>query len=74
MSLNGNDLGDLLKTTLDAAVVATGGGDRQALFEALGNAIVNYIKANAVVTVTTSTPGAMSGPTALPGSGTGTIA
>lgn len=74
MAMNGNDLGDLLKTTLDAAVVASGGGNRQALFEALGNAIVNYIKANAVVTVATSTPGAMAGPTTLPGTGSGTIA
>jgi hypothetical protein len=72
VALNGNDLGDLMKTTMDAATAVTA-GDRQAIFRALGNAIVNYIKANMVVTVTTSTPGASAGALTLPGSGTGTV-
>lgn len=73
MALNGDDLGALMKTTMDAAT-AVSLGNRDAIFKALGNAIVNYIKANAVVTVATTTPGAMAGPTALAGSGTGTVA
>ena len=72
MSMNGNDLGDLLKSTLDVAVIATG-GSRQELFRALGQAIVSYIQANAVVTVVTSTSGAFIGTATLSGSGTGTI-
>lgn len=70
MSLSGDDLGDALM----AAVTAAGVAGRQALFRAMGNVIVSYIKSNAVVTVSTTTPGAMTGPTALAGSGTGTIA
>lgn len=69
--LNGNDLGDLLLSTLNTAALATF-GDRQALYRALGNAIVNYIKANAVVTIPSVTlvqPGIGSS-----GPGTGTIA
>jgi len=73
MSMNGNDLGDLLLSTLNTAAGLTL-GERQALYRALGNAIVDYIKANAVVTVATSTPNAAAGPATLPGTGTGTIA
>jgi hypothetical protein len=70
VALNGDDLGDLLLTAVTAAGVA----GRQALFRAMGHTIVDYLKANAVVTVATTTPGAMAGPTALAGSGTGTVA
>jgi hypothetical protein len=70
MALNGDDLGDALM----AAVTAAGVAGRQALFRAMGHTIVDYIKANAVVTVTTSTPAAMAGPSTLPGTGAGTVA
>jgi len=73
MSMNGNDLGDLLLATVNTAAGLTL-GDRQALYRAFGNAIVNYLKANAVVTVTTSTPGVTVGPATAPGTGSGTIA
>lgn len=71
MALNGNNLGDLLLAAVTTAGVA---GDRQAMFRAMGNTIVNYIKSNAVVTVATSTPGATAGPATLAGTGSGTIA
>lgn len=42
--------------------------------DAIAKAVVDEIQANAVVTVTTSTPGAQAGGTTLPGTGTGTVA
>lgn len=41
--------------------------------DAIAKAVVDEIQANAVVTVTTSTPGAQAGGSTLPGTGTGTV-
>lgn len=68
MALNGNDLGDALMTAVTGAGAA---GDRQAIFRAMGNTIVNYIKSNAQVLVA-SVSGVTPGPGAS-GTGTGTI-
>ena len=42
--------------------------------DAIAKAVVDEIQANAVVTVTTSTPNAQGGAATLPGTGTGTVA
>lgn len=75
--MDGNDLGDALRAGVDAAV-ALGAGDREAIFRAMGSAIVDYIKAHATVTATVSVtavtvPGVTVGVgTSGTGSGTGT--
>lgn len=42
--------------------------------DAIAKAVVDEIHANAVVSVTTSTPNAQPGSSTLPGTGTGTVA
>lgn len=64
MALNGDVLGLAMKAAVDAVADKT---DRDALFKAMGNAIVNYITTNATVAVVT--PGVTAGPTALAGTG-----
>lgn len=63
MPLNGPLLGKQLK----AAVDAVGSGDRDALFLAMGNAIVAHILANGIVVGTAA--GVTSGPSAAPVTG-----
>ena len=79
MALNGVVLGDAMLAAIDAAVAATpsaGTAQRQAIWRAVGTAIVAHITTQATVAVTGAsvagvTPGAgVSGP----GAGTGTIA
>lgn len=63
MALNGNALGDLLKTNVMAAVAALGqnsdpanaGTYQTAMFRAFGNTIVDYLKANATIEALTVT-------------------
>lgn len=79
MALVGNDLGDAIMAAVDAAIASNGtagAAQRQAVFRAIGSAIVAYIKANAVVAVTVPsvsgvTPG---GGVSGPGVGTGSVA
>lgn len=72
MALNGDLLGAAIKAGIDGVGDKT---DRDAVFKAMGDAIVAYIVANAVVIVTVAsvsgvtTGGGVSGP----GAGTGTI-
>ncbi len=85
MALSGTALGDAMKTAIDNAVAAHPSAteaQRTEIFRALGTAIVDYFKANAVVAVTVPsvsavTPGAgVSGPgvgTGSVGAGTGGI-
>lgn len=72
MAMNGDVLGAELKAAVHAAAAANP-GDADAMFKAMGNAIVDHIHANATVSVTTTTPGVQAGPSAAPGTGTGTI-
>lgn len=69
MALNGDVLGDAIKSAIDA--LPDPKTDRTAIFRAIGNAIVLHITANAAVVVTSvsgvTTGGGVSGP------GTGTI-
>lgn len=76
--LDGAALGDAIRGAVDAAV-AGGSVDRVAMFRAMGVAIVTYLQANAMVSVSVTvssvsgvTPGAgVSGPGI--GTGTGTL-
>lgn len=76
MAMDGDTLGQAIKAAIDSVTDKT---DRNALFEAMGNAIVNHITANASVNtnVTVASVGGVttgsgvSGPGT--GSGTGTI-
>lgn len=49
MAMDGEDLGDAIRAELDGL---SGSTDRDALFKAMGVAIVDYLKSNAVVSVT----------------------
>lgn len=71
MAMNGDTLGLAIKAAVEAAAAANP-ADRDAMFKAMGNAIVNHIQANAAVTVT-SVSGVTAG-SATSGPGTGTIA
>ena len=74
MALNGNTLGDLIMTQVDLAVAATpqaGPAQRQAIFRAIGAAIVTHITTQGTVVVT-SVSGVTTGP-GTSGPGTGTI-
>lgn len=74
MALNGNTLGDLIMTQVDLAVAATpqaGPAQRQAVFRAIGAAIVTHITTQGTVVVT-SVSGVTTGP-GTSGPGTGTI-
>lgn len=66
MALNGDVLGLAIKAAVQAAAAANP-ADRDAMFKAMGNAIVTHLKTLGVIVVVVSTgPGA-------PGGGTGTI-
>lgn len=72
--LNGNILGDLIMAQVDLAVAATpqaGPAQRQAVFRAIGAAIVTHITTQGTVVVT-SVSGVTTGP-GTSGPGTGTI-
>lgn len=74
MALNGNTLGDLIMTQVDLAVAATpqaGPAQRQAIFRAIGAAIVTHITTQGTVVVA-SVSGVTTGP-GTSGPGTGTI-
>ena len=53
MALDGDALGELIKTDIDvvvaAAIAAKTSVDRDDLYKAMGNAIVNYLVANTLV-------------------------
>lgn len=68
MALNGDALGMAIKAATDAI---SDPRDRDEIFKALGNAIVNYLVANAAVVVT-SVGGVTMG-TGVSGPGTGTL-
>jgi hypothetical protein len=72
MAMNGDVLGDAIKAAVDAVGDKT---DRQALFRAIGAAIVTHITTQAAVTVTvTSVSGVTVGAgVSGPGAGTGTV-
>jgi len=72
MALNGNTLGDAMLAAIDAVGDKT---NRQALFRALGAAIVTHIQTQGTVTVTvTSVSGVTVGAgVSGPGAGSGTI-
>ncbi len=72
MAMNGDLLGLAMKAAIDGVGDKT---DRNALFKALGGAIVAHIEANAVVSgpvTVTSVSGVTAGPGAS-GPGTGTL-
>lgn len=53
MAMNGDTLGDLIRTNIDSAVAANAEANptqRQAVFRAIGNAIVDHITANMQIT------------------------
>jgi hypothetical protein len=68
-----------LATELRAKIISKYGGnpDDSATLDkfcqAISEAVIDHIIANAVVTSVTATPNAQSGPTTLPGTATGTI-
>lgn len=68
MAMNGDTLGLAIKAAVDGVTNKT---DRDALFKAIGGAIVAHIQANAVVAVT-SVSGVTAG-AGVSGPGTGTI-
>jgi hypothetical protein len=72
MALDGNILGDLMRAKIDEAPDKT---DREALFRALGAAVVQHLTTAGVVAVTvTSVTGVTTGVgVSGPGTGTGTI-
>ncbi len=72
MALNADVLGALMRSKVDALSIDDLKG-RDALFKALSEAVIEHIQTAGVVTVTTVTPGVQSGPSAAPGTGTGTI-
>jgi len=74
MAMNGDALGLAIKTAVQAAA-ASNPSDTDAMFKAMGNAIVDHIHSFAAVTVTvTSVTGVTAGAAASgPGTGTGTI-
>jgi hypothetical protein len=67
MALNGDILGAAIKAAIDAEADKT---DRDAVFRALGNAIVQHIQTFAQVTVAVTTTGSA---TNQAGPGTGTV-
>jgi len=78
MAMNGVVLGDAILSAIDTAVLANptpNTAQRQAIWRAIGNAIVAHITSQAAVTVTvTSVSGVTVGAgVSGPGTGTGTI-
>ena len=74
MALDGDVLGVLLKDAVDGVAAAGVPVDRDAMFKAMGAAIVNHIKTATVTITVASVSGVTPGPgTSGPGSGTATI-
>lgn len=69
MALNGNDLGDAMRAAVDALSDADK-ANRTKVFRALGNAIIDHVKANAVVHVSATVPAAIP-VQVVPATGTG---
>lgn len=61
------------QTSFGAELDATQDAKGLALWKAIANQILLEITGHAVVSSTTSTPGATAGPTTLPGTGTGAV-
>ncbi|KKK59090.1 hypothetical protein LCGC14_3037890 [marine sediment metagenome] len=72
MAMNGNTLGDAIKSAVDGLGDPT---DRTALFRAIGNAITDHIANNAAVAVTVASVTLVTAGVASsgPGTGSGTI-
>ncbi len=78
--MNGNVLGDLIKTNIDNVVAGLADknnvteNDRTLMMRAMGNAIVTHIQSTAIVstTVAGTAPGP-SFPSAVSGTGTGSV-
>lgn len=69
MALNGNNLGDAIRQAVDALSDADK-ANRTKTFRAMGSAIVDYLKANAVVHVAATVPAAIP-VQVVPATGTG---
>lgn len=75
MALSGTALGDAMKAAIDNAVHAYPSASeeqRTAIFRALGTAIVDYIKTNAVVAVTVPSVSGVTVGVGVSGPGVGT--
>ncbi len=77
MPMNGTVLGDALISAIDTAVSITpqaGPAQRQAIWRAIGAAIVTHVKGATVTVTVTSVSGVTPGPgVSGPGTGSGTI-
>jgi hypothetical protein len=80
MPMNGNTLGSKWWTDFQtltgmnpSGLTTTQSAAGLAYFQMLANDLVAHVIANAVVTVTTSTPGVQAGSSTAPGTGTGSI-
>lgn len=74
MALNINTLASEIKTQIETQFGSPADSVQlQKFCLAVSTAVVNHIKANAVVTSVTQTPNAQSGTTLLAGTATGTI-
>lgn len=77
MALNGTVLGDMMMAAIDGVVAVTpqaGTAQRQAIFHALGDAIVTHIRTATVTVNVASVSGVTAGVgVSGPGVGTGTI-
>lgn len=77
MALDKDRLGDAMADRVISFLTVTpGGADETALrnlMKGLAQEIIDEFTNNAVVTTTTSTPGAQAGVSTLPGTGTGTV-
>ena len=77
MALSGTVLGDLIMANIDAAVAAhheSNPTQRQAIFRAMGEAIVTHILTAQVIVTVTSVSGVTTGiGVSGPGAGTGTL-
>jgi len=77
MPMNGTVLGDALISAIDTAVEVTpqaGPAQRQAIWRAIGAAIVTHVKGATVTVTVTSVSGVTVGPgVSGPGTGSGTI-
>lgn len=73
MAMNGDVLGLAIKAAVEAAAQANP-QDRDAIFKAMGNAIVNHVRlASVSVTVTSVSGVTTGGGVSGPGAGSGTI-
>lgn len=75
MALSKTVLGALMSTKVQAipGITITSVSELEAYLNAIADAVVTHVTGAAVVTVTTSTPGATAGPATLPGTGTGVV-